>query len=657
MRNKNSFVLRLMAILMVCCMSVGILPVVSSAVDTTLTQVDPAAAVGEYVIPDGTVAIANNAFSGCDELTSVVIPASVKTIGDYAFSGCTALASVRFNGSLDSVGLLAFQDTAWYNNYPTDFVYASSPSGFNVLVGYKGTDEEVTVPASTTMIADGAFYNNKTITSVTIPLRTTEVGDYAFYGCEKLEDITIKGALDECGFMAFEDTAWLNSFAGEFVISGTMLIKYNGDKDVVYVPNTVTKIASYAFYDCTDVTTVRVPASVTDIGTNAFYLYNDGGNDKYAEIYCWADTYAETYAQENGLTISSYMNYPGDINGDGNVHTSDARIALRYAAKLERDLTDTQFIAGDIGCDDVINSADARLILRMATGLADYTPTDLLFKPNTDFEILMAYTESVRLAYIKEAGYNLQEYQSIDEVKVGPSIIRTTLNNPFKTDLTSEDKAEVQALSSDTVEALEQLYLCDLTNNSIIKEADCVLSESNKYYITIVLNDEVDVEGTDSLTSCMFPVVAREDMNRLLEEEEGIWYNAANTDFNYEITYQNCTLDAIVDVSTGNIENLEMKMGYRFDVWGQIRLTKIRHSDDRNNPVGYATRTDTVIYSDFDYTVAEFTTTTTEPTTIVEGEDPENPVTVPSTTSNNDAGNFLAGIGDSLSGLLGGLFG
>lgn len=657
MRNQKTFALRLVAFLLVFCVAVGVLPVAASAADSTLTAVSPAEAVGEYVIPDGNTAIADNAFAGCTELTSVVIPASVKTIGANAFQGCTSLATVKFNGVLDRVGLFAFNDTLWYKNYPTDFIYASSPSGFNVLIGYKGTDENVTIPASTTVIGEGAFYGNTTIKSVIIPLRTTKVSDYAFYGCTNLADITVRGALTDCGFMAFEGTAWLDSYAGEFIISGTMLIKYNGDKDVVYVPNTVTRIASYAFYDCKSVTTVRVPASVTDIGVNAFYLYNDGGNNKYAEIYCWEDTYAETYAKQNGLSISSYLNYPGDVDSNGSVQTADARVALRYAAKLERDLTDAQFLAADIGCDGNITSSDARLILRMAVGLAEYTPEDLLFKPNTDFEILMAYTEAVRLAYIKEAGYKLTEYQSIDDVKVGPSFIRTALNNPFKTDLTKEDKAEAQTLSSDTVEALEKLYLCDLTNNSIIKDAKCELTESDKYYITITLNDEVDVSDTDSLTRCMFPVVGREDMDRLLNEEEGTWYHASSTDFNYKITYQNCTLNAIVDVMTGNIEDIEMKMGYRFDVWGQIYLTKIHNRDDKNDPVGYATRTDTVKYTEFDYTVKEFTTTTTEPTTVYEGEDPENPVTVVPTTKNNDAGNFLAGIGDALSGIFGSLIG
>lgn len=660
MKNKKTFALRLLSLCLTACMAFGIFSVSVFADDDVLTSVDPAYAVGEYVIPDGVVSIGDMAFSNCTELTSVVIPSSVKSIGMGAFSGCVNLATISFGGKLDSVGVQAFTDTAWFKNYPTDFVFASSPSGFNLLVGYKGENPDVEIPVSTSAIASGAFYENDMITSVSIPLRTTKIGDYAFYGCENLATITVKGALTDIGYQAFEGTAWLNNYAGDFVIFGTVLVKYNGNDDLVLLPNTITRIASYAFEGCTGVTSVRVPVSVKEIGANAFYLFNDGGNNKYAEIYCWKDSFAEDYAERNGLTIASTLRLPGDVDGNDSVQSVDARYVLRYAAKLDRSMDEPSFIAADIGSDGKLDSSDARLILRMAAHLSGYTPEELLYKPGTDFEILMAYTEAVRLAYIKEAGYKLTEYQSIDDVNVGPSWIRTVLRNPFKTELTKEKKAKAQTLSSDTVEALEKLYLCDLTNNKMIKSSKCVLSAGDKYYITIELADELDTEDTESLTSCMFPVIAREDINDMLKKKEGAWYNARNTDFNYNITYTGCKLDAIVDVKTGNIEDLEMNMGYRFDIWGQIMLTKINNPSDKSTNVGTATRTDVVKYKEFDYTVKEFTTTTTEaPATLPPGqngnEDPDNPVTV-APTEEDKGGNFLDTIGDALGGVFGGLF-
>lgn len=677
MGNKKSFAFRLIAVLLTLCVAAGMLVSVSFAEGTVLGPVDPSSAQGAYVVPDGTTALSDYAFKDCTGLTAVTIPASVKTIGAGAFSGCSNLATITFKGNLDAVGINAFVDTPWYQNYPTDFVYASSPTGFNLLVGYKGDAENVEIPISTSAIGAGAFFQNTTIKSVTIPLRTATIGDYAFYGCENLSSVTVRGAIDNCGYMAFDGTPWLDNYAGDYIVFGTLLVKYNGDDDLVLLPNTITKIASYAFLDCKGTTTVRVPSSVKEIGPNAFYLFNDNGNAKYAEIFCWKGTYAEEYANANGLPIAAYMNLPGDVNSDGDVFANDARAILRYAAKLDRNFDDAAFIAGDVDCDGKIAAVDARMALRMAARLAGYSPEELLLKPNTPFEILMAYTEAVRLGYVKEVGYKLKEYQEFNKIDIGSSWIRTVLNNPFKTELTKEKKAKTQVLSAETVEALEKLYLCDLTNDGIIKSAKCVLSESDKYYITIELNDEIDADGTESLTSCIFPAVDRETIDRTLEEKESIWYHARNTDFNYRITYTGCVLKATVDVNSGNIEAIDMKVGYKFDVWGQIMLTKISNRSGGSNELSYvnadgekvvdavgenykvgtAFRTDTVKYSDFDYSVPEIPTTTEPPATLpADVSNVDGDVTVP-TTADAKVNNFLDNIGDVLKNALGSIMG
>ncbi|MCD7828652.1 MAG: dockerin type I domain-containing protein [Clostridiales bacterium] len=58
----------------------------------------------------------------------------------------------------------------------------------------------------------------------------------------------------------------------------------------------------------------------------------------------------------------------GDLNDDGRVSASDARIALRISAKLET-ATDAQLIAGDVNGDGKLSASDARMILRFAAQL------------------------------------------------------------------------------------------------------------------------------------------------------------------------------------------------------------------------------------------------------------------------------------------------
>ena len=60
-----------------------------------------------------------------------------------------------------------------------------------VLTGYNGSSTVLNLPLSATKIAEGAFKDNKKITSVTVPSTYTSIGKGAFEGCEKLENLTV----------------------------------------------------------------------------------------------------------------------------------------------------------------------------------------------------------------------------------------------------------------------------------------------------------------------------------------------------------------------------------------------------------------------------------------------------------------------------------
>ncbi|MBQ6018934.1 MAG: dockerin type I repeat-containing protein [Clostridia bacterium] len=64
----------------------------------------------------------------------------------------------------------------------------------------------------------------------------------------------------------------------------------------------------------------------------------------------------------------------GDVDGSGKVNSSDARLALRAAARMET-LTDEQFAAADADGNGKVNSSDARRILRAAAKI-EALPTE-----------------------------------------------------------------------------------------------------------------------------------------------------------------------------------------------------------------------------------------------------------------------------------------
>ena len=59
-------------------------------------------------IPDGVTSIGWGAFRDCSSLTSIVIPDGVTSIGSQAFMGCSSLTSIAIPDSVTSIGDSAF---------------------------------------------------------------------------------------------------------------------------------------------------------------------------------------------------------------------------------------------------------------------------------------------------------------------------------------------------------------------------------------------------------------------------------------------------------------------------------------------------------------------------------------------------------------------
>ena len=184
-------------------------------------------------IEDGTVSISPQAFSDCSSLTSVEIPNSVTSIGYYAFDGCSSLTSVELPNSVTSIGDYAFQACSSLTS--------------------------IELPNSVTSIGNGAFWGCSSLTSVEIGNSVTSIGAYAFADCSSLTSIVVApnnpkyDSRDNCNAIIESESNTL--------IAGCM----NST-----IPNSVTSIGSWAFYDCSSLTSVEIGNSVTSIGYAAF---------------------------------------------------------------------------------------------------------------------------------------------------------------------------------------------------------------------------------------------------------------------------------------------------------------------------------------------------------------------------------------------------
>ena len=209
---------------------------------------------GEVEIPSGVTTIGEWAFVYYADLTRVVIPASVRDIGAYAFHYCESLTNVVMQGGVTNIGDGAF-------------------GGCGNLAG-------IVIPDGVTCIGQAAFMDCTGLTDVFIPNSVQSIGYNAFGWCGRLSNVTLPA------YMVEGDDGWtmLNVFQGTSVENVTMaegittIGSYafaQGFTDEtcpthVTIPNSVTDICAYAFYNCPGLKGVTLPEGVVRIGTEAF---------------------------------------------------------------------------------------------------------------------------------------------------------------------------------------------------------------------------------------------------------------------------------------------------------------------------------------------------------------------------------------------------
>lgn len=194
----------------------------------------------------------------------------ITSIGDHAFTNCSQLKTItNVPAGLTDIGQWCFESTA---------LESVDLSNTNV-----------------TIMKDGVFFNNKSLTSIQLPNKLEKFWNNAFNGCTALNNIVMPSTVEAIYDYVFQDCTSLSNVTlnegcttlghhvfkncplaavtfpntlgsiGEYAFEGTKL-------ETVDLSNTqITRLPNGCFYNCQQLNDVKLPKALTDIGESAFY--------------------------------------------------------------------------------------------------------------------------------------------------------------------------------------------------------------------------------------------------------------------------------------------------------------------------------------------------------------------------------------------------
>lgn len=294
--------------------------------------------LGSFTFPTSVKTIESYAFFNNISMIRMDVPKNVTTINEAAFAGAHSLVemtlpfvgSVRqytdsgivdsnttfgyiFGGAIDGLNdvnklqqidqngnkylipklldKIVITDDVAIGSYA--FENCSLISSITLPTGYTKADSLV---APFELIDDYAFANCTELTAMTLIDTTKTIGDYAFLSCTTIPSMIITDMVTSIGDFAFMDCTNLSivefedSDSNELTTMNiglfngcinltTMGIKDKTEANIVEVPDMVTTIEDYVFYDAAKISTILVHKTMNSIGYAVF-----GGNTSLAKL-------------------------------------------------------------------------------------------------------------------------------------------------------------------------------------------------------------------------------------------------------------------------------------------------------------------------------------------------------------------------------------
>ena len=169
---------------------------------------------------------------------------------------------------------VTYRDGVQLNSYSGDVIIPptikNGPYTYNVTsIGFWAFRRSsgltsVVIPNSVTTIGNYAFSNCSNLTSVTMGRGVTSIDEWAFQNCNSLTKVIISDIAAWCA-ISFKSVFSNPLFYAKHLYcdAETIITDLN-------IPDGVTTIGKYAFYNCSDLTSVTIANSVIEIRNSAF---------------------------------------------------------------------------------------------------------------------------------------------------------------------------------------------------------------------------------------------------------------------------------------------------------------------------------------------------------------------------------------------------
>ncbi|MGM9970296.1 MAG: leucine-rich repeat domain-containing protein [Anaeroplasma sp.] len=193
---------------------------------------NPASNLSQIVIPNSynsfpVIRISYRGFYDCESLESIIIPNTIVDIGEEAFSNCYNLNTVIFSNKTTNIGM-------W------------------------------------------AFYNCRSLTSITLPSTIKSIGSAAFSNCISLSALYYDGDIENWCSIEFSNRLSNPMFYsnGIYMLDNNGTFENNGKKynllTKLVIPNTLSRIEKYAFFNCNSLKSITIPKCISVICEEAF---------------------------------------------------------------------------------------------------------------------------------------------------------------------------------------------------------------------------------------------------------------------------------------------------------------------------------------------------------------------------------------------------